>query len=61
MARNSSIDLIRKTLGRTNYGQTPLAAILFSFMPGAVAFLSTQYRSAAFREVRRVNGVSMTD
>ena len=52
MARNSNLRLIRNTLGRTNHDQTPLVAILFSFLPGLVAFTSVRYQSAVFREVR---------
>ena len=51
MARNSEMKWIKSSLGRTNRGQTPLAAIFFSFLPGAAAFLSVAYREAAFREV----------
>ena len=51
MARNSGIELIKNTIGRTNRGQTPLTAILFSFIPGAVAFIVVKYESHAFKEV----------
>lgn len=39
LARKSSFKLIRDTVGRTNNGHTPLAAILISFVPGILAFL----------------------
>lgn len=39
LARKSSFKLIRETVGRTNNGHTPLAAISISFVPGILAFL----------------------
>ncbi|CAF9938070.1 Cationic amino acid transporter 2 [Imshaugia aleurites] len=39
LARNSDFTRIRNTIGRTNNGHTPLAAILVSFVPGLLAFL----------------------
>ncbi|CAD6592054.1 MAG: Cationic amino acid transporter 2 [Alectoria sarmentosa] len=39
LARRSSFKFIKETAGRTNNGHTPLAAIVISFLPGALAFL----------------------
>ena len=51
LARDSSFKRIRNTIGRTNYGRTPIAAILVSFMPGGFAFLVVRASTTAFIEV----------
>ena len=51
LARRSSFKNIRNTIGRTNNGHTPLAAILLSFLPGLLAFLVVGAAKAAFQEV----------
>ena len=51
MARNSGLKKIRNTIGRTNNGHTPLAAILVSFIPGFLTFLAVKATSDAFQEV----------
>ncbi|KAL8684433.1 MAG: hypothetical protein Q9224_006353 [Gallowayella concinna] len=50
IARRSSIVRIRNTIGRTNNGHTPLAAITVSFLPGALAFLAVRSKERAFQE-----------
>ncbi|KAL9015625.1 MAG: hypothetical protein Q9185_006982 [Variospora sp. 1 TL-2023] len=50
LAQRSTIRSIRSTLGRTNNGHTPLAAITVSFLPGALAFLAVRSRERAFQE-----------
>ncbi|KAI4288384.1 MAG: hypothetical protein L6R35_002346 [Caloplaca aegaea] len=50
LAQRSTITSIRSTLGRTNNGHTPLAAITVSFLPGALAFLAVRSRERAFQE-----------
>lgn len=54
LAQRSAIPTIRSTLGRTNNGHTPLAAIAVSFLPGALAFLAVRARERAFQEVYHV-------
>lgn len=51
LARNSGFKKIRDTIGRTNNGHTPLAAILVSFVPGLLAFLVARASTTAFVEV----------
>ena len=51
MARNSDSTWIKETLGKTSSNQTPLAAIVFSFVLGGVAFLSAEYDSLLYSEV----------
>ena len=51
LAQRSSYTRIRNTIGRTNNGHTPLAAITVSFLPGAVAFLAVRAKSMALQEV----------
>lgn len=52
LAQKSDIKMVKNTLGRTNNGQTPLAAILVSFLPGGLAFLIVGADKVAFQEVR---------
>ncbi|KAL9584770.1 MAG: hypothetical protein Q9203_004530 [Teloschistes exilis] len=56
LAQRSAFPLIRKTIGRTNNGHTPLAAIMVSFIPGTLAFLGTRARERAFQEPIHVFG-----
>ncbi|KAL8681430.1 MAG: hypothetical protein Q9186_002435 [Xanthomendoza sp. 1 TL-2023] len=56
IARRSSIVRIRNTIGRTNNGHTPLAAITVSFLPGALAFLAVRSKERAFQELIHVFG-----
>ena len=51
LARRSSFKGIRNTIGRTNNGHTPLAAILLSFVPGLLTFLVVGAAKTAFQEV----------
>lgn len=51
LARNSDFARVRNTIGRTNNGHTPLAAILVSFVPGLLAFLVVRASTTAFIEV----------
>ena len=51
IAQRSGKQTIRRTLGRTNNGQTPLAAIFVSFLLGLLAFLAVKARNTAFQEV----------
>lgn len=53
LALRSNIAAVRSTLGRTNNGHTPLAAITVSFIPGALAFLAVRSKKRAFQEVWR--------
>ncbi|KAL8868785.1 MAG: hypothetical protein Q9174_004756, partial [Haloplaca sp. 1 TL-2023] len=50
LALRSSKSWIRNTIGRTNNGHTPLAAITVSFLPGGLAFLAVRARERAFQE-----------
>ena len=50
LALRSSKSWIRSTIGRTNNGHTPLAAITVSFLPGGLAFLAVRARERAFQE-----------
>ncbi len=52
LARNSDIGKVRNTIGKTNNGHTPLAAIFVSFIPGLIAFLAVKARTDGFQEVR---------
>ncbi|KAL8648294.1 MAG: hypothetical protein Q9210_005069 [Variospora velana] len=56
LAQRSTITFIRSSLGRTNNGHTPLAAIAVSFLPGALAFLAVRSRERAFQEPIHVFG-----
>ncbi|KAL8686801.1 MAG: hypothetical protein Q9218_006857 [Villophora microphyllina] len=56
LAQRSSFLSIRKTIGRTNNGHTPLAAITMSFIPGALAFLGVRAGERAFQEPIHVFG-----
>ncbi|KAI4218845.1 MAG: hypothetical protein L6R36_008721, partial [Xanthoria steineri] len=56
LAQRSSFPRIRNTIGRTNNGQTPLAAITVSFLPGALAFLAVRAKEIAFQELIHVFG-----
>ncbi|KAL8738318.1 MAG: hypothetical protein Q9181_000861 [Wetmoreana brouardii] len=56
LALRSPISSIRKTIGRTNNGHTPLAAITISFLPGALAFLAVRSRERVFQELIHVFG-----
>ncbi|KAL8627765.1 hypothetical protein Q9189_006534 [Teloschistes chrysophthalmus] len=51
-AANSAL----KTIGRTNNGHTPLAAIIVSFIPGTLAFLGIRVGERAFKEPIHVFG-----
>ena len=51
MARDSSVERIKNTIGRTNNGHTPLTAIFVSFIPGALAFLVVGADKVSFQEV----------
>lgn len=51
LARNSDFTRVRNTIGRTNNGHTPLAAILVSFVPGLLAFIVVRASTTAFIEV----------
>ena len=51
LARRSSFKGIRNTIGRTNNGHTPLAAISLSFVPGLLTFLIVGAAKTAFQEV----------
>ena len=51
MAQKSELQIIRQTIGRTNHGHTPLAAIFVSFVPGFVAFLAIKAPSQTYQEV----------
>ena len=51
LARNSEFEKIRNTIGRTNRGHTPLAAIFVSFVPGSLAFLIIKSPTTSFQEV----------
>ena len=51
LASNSDSKTIRNTIGRTNNGHTPLAAIIVSFLPGLLAFLVVRASTPAFQEV----------
>ncbi len=51
LARKSYFERIRNTIGRTNNGHTPLAAILVSFIPGTLAFLVVGADKSSFQEV----------
>lgn len=51
LARNSDFKKVRNTIGRTNNGHTPLAAIIISFVPGLLAFLVVRASTTAFIEV----------
>lgn len=53
LAQRSAISAVRSTLGRTNNGHTPLAAITVSFLPGTLAFLAVKAKERAFQEVCR--------
>ncbi|KAL9599700.1 MAG: hypothetical protein Q9219_003688 [cf. Caloplaca sp. 3 TL-2023] len=56
LALRSPYAAIRSTLGRTNNGHTPLAAITVSFIPGALAFLAVRAKERAFRELIHIFG-----
>ncbi|KAL8838574.1 MAG: hypothetical protein Q9176_004971 [Flavoplaca citrina] len=56
LAQRSSYTRIRNTIGRTNNGHTPLAAITVSFLPGALAFLAVRAKTMAFQELIHVFG-----
>ncbi|KAL8896053.1 MAG: hypothetical protein Q9192_003295, partial [Flavoplaca navasiana] len=56
LAQRSSYPRIRNTIGRTNNGHTPLAAITVSFLPGALAFLAVRAREMAIQELIHVFG-----
>lgn len=51
LAQRSEYDFIKRTLGRTNNGHTPLAAIFVSFLPGLLAFLAVKSSDITFQEV----------
>ena len=51
LARGSSVERIKNTIGRTNNGHTPLTAILVSFIPGTLAFLVVGADKVSFQEV----------
>ena len=52
LVQGSEYDFIKRTLGRTNNGHTPLAAIFVSFLPGLLAFLAVKAKDSTFQEVR---------
>ena len=52
LAQRSQYQSVRRSLGRTNNGHTPLAAIFASFLPGLLAFLAVKSRDIGFQEVR---------
>ncbi|KAL8767349.1 MAG: hypothetical protein Q9209_006112 [Squamulea sp. 1 TL-2023] len=56
IAQRSPSIKIRNTIGRTNNGHTPLAAITVSFLPGALAFLAVRAKERAFSELIHVFG-----
>ncbi|KAL9608804.1 MAG: hypothetical protein Q9167_006377 [Letrouitia subvulpina] len=56
IARKSKYKKIRSTLGRTNNGNTPLAAIFVSFLPGLLAFLAIKSNVTSFEEPIHVIG-----
>ncbi|KAL8951015.1 MAG: hypothetical protein Q9222_002991 [Ikaeria aurantiellina] len=56
LAQRSSIPSIKRTIGRTNNGNTPLAAITVSFVPGALAFLAVRARERVYQELIHVMG-----
>ena len=43
--------MVKNTIGRTNNGHTPLAAIMLSFIPGTLAFLVVGADKVSFQEV----------
>lgn len=51
LARKSSFKIIKETVGRTNNGHTPLAAIVTSFVPGSLAFLVVGAARTSMQEV----------
>ncbi|KAF6221837.1 hypothetical protein HO133_001805 [Letharia lupina] len=51
LARKSSFKFIKETVGRTNNGHTPLAAIVISFVPGVLAFLAIGAAKTDVQEV----------
>lgn len=56
LARSSRYAKIRNSIGRTNNGGTPLLAIVVSFVPGLLAFLSTRAGRATYDEPISVLG-----
>jgi len=52
LAQKSDIKIVKNTIGRTNNGQTPLAAIVLSFIPGGLAFLVVGADKLSFQEVQ---------
>lgn len=56
LAQRSQHESVRRTLGRTNNGHTPLAAILASFLPGLLAFLAVKSTDISFQEPIHVFG-----
>ena len=54
LAQRSKFGSIKRTLGRTNNGHTPLVAIFVSFLPGLLAFLAVNSANSTFREVSPV-------
>ena len=52
LAQRSQYQSIRRSLGRTNNGHTPLAAIIASFLPSLLAFLAVKSSDISFQEVR---------
>ncbi|KAL8825691.1 MAG: hypothetical protein Q9170_007698 [Blastenia crenularia] len=56
LSQRSAISIIRSTIGRTNNGHTPIAAILVSFLPGLLAFLAIRYKERGFQEPIHVFG-----
>lgn len=51
LAQRSEFNTVRRTLGKTNNGHTPLAAIFTSFVLGLLAFLAVRAKDAVFQEV----------
>ncbi|KAM0799999.1 amino acid permease/ SLC12A domain-containing protein [Usnea florida] len=50
LARKNSFKIIKQTMGRTNNGHTPLAAIVISFVPGLLAFLVVRAARTSVQE-----------
>ncbi|KAG8527197.1 uncharacterized protein KY384_008627 [Bacidia gigantensis] len=56
MARKSEFKWVQDTIGRTNVGQTPIAAIIVSFVPGMLAFLVVKWEDPNYNEPLKVLG-----
>ena len=61
LSEKSSFGVIKRSLGRTNNGHTPLAAIFASFIPGCLAFPVVGVDRASFQEVGGSTNVIQAD